>query len=118
MIRHYLASGGNEFFISIESEKYILGFCRLRFPKQTLRKEITDRTALVRELHVYGEATAIGKTGKVQHKGFGKILLEKAEDIAKDYHKDKIVIISGVGVRDYYKKLGYKNQGPYMVKSI
>ena len=67
---------------------------------------------------MYGEAISLGQKGKVQHKGFGKQLMKIAEDIAKHYKKDKIVVISGIGVREYYKKLGYKKQGPYMVKRL
>jgi elongator complex protein 3 len=116
---YYNASGGNEFFISAEDEYgNLFGFCRLRFVSGSLRKEITEDSALVRELHVYGAAVGIGKKGKVQHKGIGKKLLKKAEEIAKTYHRDRIVVISGVGVREYYKKLGYRKKGPYMVKGI
>ncbi|MEE9525621.1 MAG: tRNA uridine(34) 5-carboxymethylaminomethyl modification radical SAM/GNAT enzyme Elp3 [Candidatus Woesearchaeota archaeon] len=116
---YYNASKGNEFFIeAVDKYNNLFGFCRLRFPSSSLRKEITDDAALIRELHVYGPATGIGKSGKIQHKGIGKALLKKAENIAKTYHKDKIIIISGIGVRNYYKKLKYKKQGPYMVKKI
>jgi len=118
-IQKYNASNGTEFFISIEDTKNIYGFCRLRFPSESLRKEITTDSALIRELHVYGQAVNIGKRGKSsQHKGFGKKLLKAAEQIAKKAGKNKIIIISGVGVREYYRKQGYKKQGPYMVKSI
>ncbi len=117
--RHYLASDGNEFFISAEDMKNdtILGFCRLRFPSQSLRKEITHDSALVRELHVYGQAVQIGAKGKVQHHGLGKALLEKAEDTARIYYKKKLVVIAGIGAREYFRKLGYRKQGPYMVKN-
>ncbi len=120
LIQEYDASKGKEFFISIENveQDIILGFCRLRFPSQCLRQEITQTSALIRELHVYGTATAIGQEGNVQHKGFGKKLLEKAKQIAKENNKNKMVIISGVGVREYYAKLGYKLEGPYMVKNL
>ena len=57
--------------------------------------EITEDSALIRELHVYGPAAAIGKKGIIQHKGIGKALLKQAEKIAKTYHKDKMIIISG-----------------------
>jgi elongator complex protein 3 len=118
--RHYNASGGNEFFISAEDKKndLILGFCRLRFPSQSLRKEITKSSALIRELHVYGEAAQIGTKGRIQHKGIGKALIKRAEDKAKMYFRDKIVVIAGIGARGYFKNLGYKKQGPYMVKNI
>jgi elongator complex protein 3 len=116
---HYFASEGTEFFISAE-DKYnnLYGFCRLRFPESSLRKEITENSALIRELHVYGPAAEIGRKGKIQHKGIGKALLQRAEKIAKTYYKDKIIIISGIGVRTYYKKLKYKLEGPYMVKKL
>ena len=61
---------------------------------------------------------AIGKEGKVQHQGSGRQLMEKAEEIAKANGKDKIIVISGIGVRKYYEKLGYKLEGPYMVKTL
>lgn len=119
-VLEYASSDGKDFFISAEdfNQKILLGFCRLRFPSQSLRKEITKESALIRELHVYGQAAEIGDIGDTQHKGFGKKLLKKAEEVAKKHKKKKIVIISGVGVRAYYKKLGYKKQGPYMVKNI
>lgn len=119
----YEASGGMEFFISAEDEKkdVLLGFCRLRFPSQFLRKEITKDSALIRELHVYGTQQLIGseKTKEaIQHQGLGRKLLAKAEEIAKKNNKKKMVVISGVGVREYYKKLGYKKEGFYMIKKV
>ncbi len=116
----YKASKGIEFFISAEDTKnnILVGFIRMRFPSQQLRKEITKSSALIRELHVYGTATAIGKEGSVQHKGIGKELLKKAEEIAKKENKNKMVIISGVGVRQYYYNLKYKKEGPYVSKIL
>jgi elongator complex protein 3 len=115
---HYLASGGNEFFIAATVGDYIAGFCRLRFPSSSLRKEIDEESALVRELHVYGEAVEIGKKGKTQHTGIGKALLAKAEEICRTYYKKKLVVISGIGARGYYRKMGYKREGPYMVRRL
>ncbi|MFH1211720.1 MAG: tRNA uridine(34) 5-carboxymethylaminomethyl modification radical SAM/GNAT enzyme Elp3 [Candidatus Woesearchaeota archaeon] len=117
----YGASNGSEFFISLVDENdRLLGFCRLRFPSEFLRKEISGKSALIRELHVYGSALALGLTeqGKTQHRGFGAMLLQKAELIAKQHSREKIVVISGVGVRDYYRKHGYRKEGPYMVKHL
>jgi elongator complex protein 3 len=102
----------------MKNKDNIFGFCRLRFPSQSLKKEIAKDSALIRELHVYVSAAAIGKKGKIQHKGLGTKLLKKAEAIAVKNKKKKIVVISGIGVREYYRKLGYKNQGPYMVKKL
>ena len=119
-VNEYNASEGKEFFISAEDTKndILIGFTRMRFPNKPLRKEITKNSALIRELHVYGTATALGGEGLVQHKGIGKKLLKKAESIAKQNKKEKIIIISGVGVRPYYYKLNYKKEGPYVSKLI
>lgn len=120
-VQEYDASKGKEFFISAEDTEndILLGFCRLRFPFEFLRSEITPTSALIRELHVYGTATAIGDEGIVQHKGWGKKLMQKAEEIAAANGKDKMVVISGVGVRKYYEeKLGYQKEGPYVVKVL
>jgi elongator complex protein 3 len=118
IVEQYKASQGKEFFISAENKKNIFGFCRLRFPSQSLRPEITTDSALIRELHVYGSAAALGESGQIQHRGLGRKLLKKAEMIARTNKKKKMVVISGVGVREYYRKHGYKKQGPYMVKAI
>ncbi|RJQ17026.1 tRNA uridine(34) 5-carboxymethylaminomethyl modification radical SAM/GNAT enzyme Elp3 [Candidatus Woesearchaeota archaeon] len=120
-IIEYNASEGKEFFISLKDDNdKLLGFCRLRFPSELLRKEITNDSALIRELHVYGSAVSVGKkeSEKAQHKGFGTQLMEKAEEIAKQHKKNKMIVISGVGVRGYYRKLGYALEGPYMVKAL
>ena len=118
-ILEYKASKGKEFFISYESNNKLIGFCRLRFPSQFLRKEITNKTALIRELHVYSSSAEIGKKGHAQHKGFGQKLIKKAEEIALKNNKNKILILSGIGVKEYYKnKVGYKKEGHYMSKSL
>ncbi len=119
-VTEYDASGGKEFFIAAEdaSNDLLIGFCRLRFPKEHLRQEITPESALIRELHVYGTATAIGEEGLVQHRGWGKKLMQKAEEIARINGKTKMVVISGVGVREYYRKLGYEKEGPYVTKKL
>jgi len=121
-VQHYNASGGKEFFISVEDTKndILFGYCRLRIPGQFLRKEITQDSALIRELHIYSPLVKVGGKSKesYQHRGLGKKLLEKAEEIAKSYYKKKIIVISGVGVRNYFRKQGYKRDGPYMSKYL
>jgi elongator complex protein 3 len=105
----YKASGGEEYFISFESkdEKTLFGFCRLR---------INGDDAMIRELHVYGELVPVGGAKKIQHMGLGKKLMLEAEKIAKKNKCKKISVIAGVGVREYYKKLGYELENTYMVK--
>ncbi|HIJ04786.1 MAG TPA: tRNA uridine(34) 5-carboxymethylaminomethyl modification radical SAM/GNAT enzyme Elp3 [Nanoarchaeota archaeon] len=117
-VLEYTASQGKEFFISLKQGKEIIGFCRLRFPSQVLRKEITEDSGMIRELHVYGNAIDLEKSGDVQHRGFGKMLLKKAESICKENKKNKVLVISGIGVREYYKKQGYQQDGPYVSKNI
>ena len=97
----------------------MLGFVRLRIPYKPFRPEITKDSAGIRELHVYGTATALDKEGEVQHKGLGKKLLLEAENIAKEkYNIKKLLVISGIGVREYYRNLGYKNDGVYVSKNL
>ena len=119
-IIEYPASNGKEFFISLkDSNDRLLGFVRMRFPSEALREEFNDETAIIRELHVYGAAIAIGEDeGNSQHRGFGRKLMEKAEEIARNHKKRKMLVISGVGVRAYYKMLNYELEGPYMVKTL
>lgn len=119
----YQACDGTEIFLSLEDEeeKILAGFLRLRFPsKETHRKEVTESTAIVRELHVYGNMLKIGSKGENvgQHTGFGGNLLKEAEKIAIEKEKDKILIISGIGARNYYRKFGYEREGPYMAKKL
>ncbi|MBI2148347.1 tRNA uridine(34) 5-carboxymethylaminomethyl modification radical SAM/GNAT enzyme Elp3 [Candidatus Woesearchaeota archaeon] len=118
---YYNSSGGKEVFISIEdvNKDILLGFCRLRKPCKPFRKEITESSCGVRELHVYGSSTALDKEGVVQHKGYGKKLMEEAEKIAKEeWSCGKILVISGIGVKEYYRKLGYSKDGVYISKNL
>lgn len=120
----YEASNGQEVFLSVEDAKndLLLGFCRLRIPWKPIRKEITNRSAGIRELHVYGEALAIGKRGRrsAQHLGYGKMLVQEVERIAKEeFGINKMLVISGLGAREYYiKKLGYKKDGFYVSRKL
>ncbi len=120
VIRRYKASKGVEYFISYEIPEYdaLIGFVRLRFPHKPFIKAI-ENCALIRELHVYGRAVPIGakERSAFQHRGFGEKLLKTAEEIAKERF-DEIAVISGVGVREYYRKFGYRKRFEYMVKKI
>ena len=74
-----------------------------------------------RELHVYGTAVAVSGRDptRFQHQGFGMLLMEEAERIAREEHgSEKIIVISGVGTRHYYRKMGYELDGPYMSKKL
>jgi len=127
-ITEYKASDGIEYFIEIydPTTDTLFGFTRLRIPSQYFSKEKhflaeLEGAAIIRELHTYGAVVNVGdkNTSETQHKGYGKILLEEAEIIIKDkYDIDKLAIISGIGVREYYKHIGYKLKGTYMIKDL
>ena len=92
----------------------MFGLLRLR-----IFEDKNNKQAIVRELHVYGPALKLSEIGEIsQHKGFGKWLLQEAEKIVEKNKIKELKIISGVGVREYYKKLGYKLQENYMVKNF
>ena len=119
----YIATEGREHFLSIEdkNEETLAGFLRLRMPSEKAhREEIDNKTAIVRELHVYGNMIKIGQKGNNigQHTGFGEKLLKRAEEISIDQNKEELLIISGIGARDYYRKFGYERKGPYMAKKL
>lgn len=124
--RDYYANGGWETFLSYEDPKQdiLIGLLRLRkaSKKYTYRKEFTkQQTSIVRELHVYGSVVPLHSRDprKFQHQGFGTLLMEEAARIAKEEHGSlKISVISGVGVRNYYAKLGYELDGPFMSKAL
>lgn len=128
-VDEYETIGGTEYFISLEDKKRIAvyGFVRLRLPHpgdtntalEELMPEIKN-CAFIRELHVYGTLVKIGAQSDLdtQHKGLGKKLMATAEQIAKQHNWHKIAVISGVGVRGYYEKIGYKKEGTYMTKLL
>ncbi|NCN86258.1 tRNA uridine(34) 5-carboxymethylaminomethyl modification radical SAM/GNAT enzyme Elp3 [archaeon] len=115
----YDASEGKEIFLEmVNKDDVLFGLLRLRFTKETFIPELKD-AAIVRELHVYGQALKLGSEAKrSQHRGMGKELMNEAEKLAKETGYKKIAVISGVGVREYYKKLGYRLEGDYMVKIL
>lgn len=122
--RDYVANGSWETFLSYEdpTQDILVGLLRLRkCSDQTFRPELKDRCSIVRELHVYGSVVPVNARDptKFQHQGFGMLLMEEAERIARDEHQSKkLAVISGVGTRNYYRKIGYELDGPYMSKSL
>ena len=131
------SSGGLEFFISFESNgsnyktSVIHSFLRLRLSKDSGLNYITGETifpelvntALIREVHSYGkvqEHYVKSSNNSSQHLGYGKRLIKVAEEIAYFYGYKRIAVISGVGVREYYRKLGYNDSdlGCYQIKKL
>uniref|UniRef100_A0A0V0GAF1 Elongator complex protein 3 n=1 Tax=Triatoma dimidiata TaxID=72491 RepID=A0A0V0GAF1_TRIDM len=122
--RDYVANGGWETFLSYEDpeQDILVGLLRLRkCSNDTFRPELKGGVSIVRELHVYGSVVPVSSRDptKFQHQGFGMLLMEEAERIAKEEHlSNKIAVISGVGTRNYYRKIGYELDGPYMSKLL
>jgi len=122
--RDYFANEGWETFLSYEDphQDILVGLLRLRKPSdEVFRPELKNGVSIVRELHVYGSVVPVSARDptKFQHQGFGTLLMEEAERIAREEHgANKISVISGVGTRNYYKKLGYHLDGPYMSKKL
>jgi elongator complex protein 3 len=118
-IEKYDSCGGVENFLSWEGDDVLVGFLRLRFPAQPYRKELKD-ASLIRELHIYGRMTPFGEhpDGSWQHRGYGASLLGKAEELSREEGYRKIVALSGIGAKGYYKKFGYRKEGPFMSKLL
>ncbi len=121
----YETRGGTEYFLSYEDKqrRVVFAFCRLRIvdvPVIHPNTKLNSYPAYIRELHTYGQMVRIGKQQheSSQHKGLGKKLVREAEKIVKKNKKAKLAVISGVGVRDYYRHLGYKLEKTYMVKKM
>ena len=148
-ITKYRASGGEEYFLEIVGAEQaqtssskrernsgtlkgtsdiLFGLLRLRILKNKTREPTRHwingfsrehRSAIIRELHIYGQSLGLGKKGIIgQHTGLGKWLMAEAEEICRRQKCEKIFVISGIGVREYYRKLGYNLEGTYMVKKL
>ena len=114
--QNYSASQGKEIFLTFENKNKTKLYSLLRL-------RIYNNTAIIRDLHTYGQLRPLNQdrisATSPQHKGLGKKLIKEAEKIAKkEFGFKKISVISGVGVRDYYRKLGYRLEDTYMVKKI
>jgi elongator complex protein 3 len=126
----YDSSEGKEVFLSLEDydNNILFGFLRLRKLAKPHRKELNEKdgnpSAVVRELHVLGQVVDIGNNNDFninssQHRGYGSNLLGIAEKIVKnEFGLDSLSIISAIGTRQYYKKLGYQENGPYVSKEL
>lgn len=120
----YRTSTGIEMFLSFENtaERTLAAFTRLRLPDahgEHALLPVLRGAALIRELHTYGRHTRIGTVGgQSQHVGFGRRLLAEAERLAAEKGYKKMAVISGIGVREYYRKRGYRLEETYMVKDV
>jgi elongator complex protein 3 len=123
----YKASDGKEIFLSFETKnrEKLFSLLRLRIPSQVFTKEKhflppLQKAAIIRELHTYGPLVPISQRKLApQHRGLGKKLIKEAEKITKrEFGLEKIAVISGVGVRQYWRKLSYRLNDTYMIKRL
>ena len=119
------ASEGEDIFIACEDSvnDILVGYLKLRIPSENAhRLEVTSKTSgIIRELHVYGPMVPIGshKPKAWQHKGYGRRLIAEAERLsAEEYDKEKVIILSALGTKQYYMRFGYRYDGPYMSKEL
>ncbi len=127
-VERYRASEGEELFLSFEDieRDILIGLLRLRLPSEKAHRPEARaaRAALVRELHVYGPLVPVGgragaPTSAWQHRGYGAKLLEEAERISREeFDARKVIVLSGIGTRNYYRRFGYEREGPYMIKEL
>ena len=120
----YPASYGHEIFLSFENgaQTKLYSFLRLRINNSNAKTcSALQNSAIIREIHTYGPQMAIGQTEKnaIQHRGLGRKLVNEAQKIAsEEFGKQKMAVIAGVGVRPYFRKLGYILEKTYMVKEL
>jgi elongator complex protein 3 len=120
----YKASDSEEIFISLVDEKNdaLIAYLRLRDIVNSHRAELEKKPCMIiRELKVVGQELSLGEKSKksLQHKGYGKELLEEAEKICiEEFDKKHLFVLSGVGVKQYYRKLGFKDEGFYLLKTL
>jgi elongator complex protein 3 len=125
-VDRYHASEGEELFVTYEDVKQnmLIGLLRLRSPSQNAHKSEAEnqRSLLVRELHVYGPTVQVGTKAtdnQWQHRGWGEALMKEAERIAcEEFDAHQIIVLAGIGTRNYYRRFGYERVGPYMIKKI
>jgi elongator complex protein 3 len=118
----YETSVSTEIMLSYEdAESTLFGLLRLSLVEDATALSNGGVVATVRELHIFGPEVGIGGRdgGAAQHHGLGSSLLGEAERMAAEtFRASSLRVLSGVGVREYYRKLGYVRQGAYMVKTL
>ncbi len=120
----YEASGGRETFLEfVTANDRIAGFLRLRLPGRSAADDISlpelANRAIIREVHVYGAVVGLGEReeGRSQHVGLGRRLIAEALDIAAGAGFGQVAVISSVGTREYYRRLGFEDGELYQHRS-
>jgi elongator complex protein 3 len=123
----YHPEGGMEHFLAFRTpENRIAGYLRLVLPDKSqslgIREGFSDleKSAIIREVHVYGQALAVGaeQDGAAQHIGLGTRLLDRAAEISRESGYQRLAVISAIGTRLYYQSRDFFRGELYMVKNI
>ncbi len=118
----YTASVGREFFVSFEdtAQDILAGFARLRLPSDKAHRPEMAGSAIIRELRTVSQQLplSVRNDKSLQHRGLGEGLINRCMEISSDLGKDRLLVMSGVGAREYYRKLGFERIGPYMGKTL
>lgn len=117
-VQEYEASDGIEYFVSFEDvdNDILVGFARLRMPSRKAHRPEMKNSSVIRELRTVSQQVQISKrkAGSLQHMGFGEKLIDKCKELTIESGKERLLVMSGVGAREYYRKLGFERVGPYM----
>lgn len=117
----YATSTGDEVFIQFTTAAdRLVAFCRLSLPSEPVFVGEIARSAMIREVHVYGGVVGIGRgrDGRSQHRGLGRRLVEEAARLAAGRGYRDLAVISSVGTREYYRGLGFVDGELYQHRSI
>lgn len=120
----YVTVGTAERFLQwVTAEGRIAGFLRLSLPERSPEQQVLQPTApneaMIREVHVYGTAARLGRSGEgAQHQGLGRQLVERACAIAAAEGYGAVNVISAVGTREYYRRLGFQDAGLYQRRPL
>jgi elongator complex protein 3 len=117
----YDTSTGQEIFLQyITPERDIAAFLRLALPTDIPITAELAGAAIIREVHVYGQSLELGEaaSGRAQHLGLGKQLIEYAAAIARERGYTRLAVISAIGTREYYRKRGFEDGPLYQVRTL
>lgn len=136
VVHAYATTGSLEQFLSYETTTgRLAGFLRLSLPDRSAAQEIEPTkmreavwaaipeiaaAAMIREVHIYGPALKIGaeSAGEAQHLGLGRRLIEEAKARAAAAGFDRLAVISAIGTRRYYERLGFDRGELYLIARL
>jgi elongator complex protein 3 len=122
LVEKYPASGGTEYFVSFEDSEMdiLVGFARLRIPSESAHRPEMSGSSIIRELRTVSQQLPLSKRedSSWQHRGLGEKLIDRCLELSADEGKESMLVMSGVGAREYYRKLGFERNGPYVGKKI